>query len=108
MKDMDEDDDFEGIDDLDELDDLAPPPSKKRGRKSFEYDEQDDDVGYEEDGFFDEDGKAFDDEQGPIPPICLMCAKNGEGGEQDAFCKSTREDQIDEDEFICGDYEPLE
>ncbi len=106
MKDLDEDD-FDDIDDLDELDDLAPPP-KKRGRKSFEFDDQDDDSGFDEDGLFDEDGKTYDDEQGPIPPICLMCSKNGEGGEQETFCKSTREDQIDEDEFICGDYEPLE
>jgi hypothetical protein len=109
MKDMDEDDfdEIDDLNDLDELDDLAPSP-KKRGRKSFGHSEQDDEGGYDEDSFFDDDGKAYDDEQGPIPPICLMCAKNGEGGEQDAFCKSTREDQIDEDEFICGDYEPLE
>lgn len=107
MKDMDEDD-FEEIDDLDELDDLAPPPPKKRGRKSYEVDDQDEDGGFDEDVLFDEDGKPYDDEHGVIPPICLMCGKNGEPGEQDAFCKTTREDQLDEDEFICGDYEPLE
>ncbi|HEX2956485.1 MAG TPA: hypothetical protein VHO70_06630 [Chitinispirillaceae bacterium] len=105
MNDMDEDD-FDEIDDLDESDDLAPPP-KKRGRKSYEFDDADE-GGFDEEGFFDEDGKAFDEEQGPIPPICMMCSKNGEGGEQNAFCKSMREDQVDEDEFICGDYEPVE
>jgi hypothetical protein len=107
MKDMDEED-FDAIDDLEDLDHFSAPVPKKRGRKTSDEDDVDDVGMYDEDGFFDEDGKAYDEELGPIPPICMMCKKNGEPGEQDTFCKSTREDQIDEDEFICGDYEPIE
>jgi hypothetical protein len=107
MSDMDEED-FEGVDDIEDVEDFSAPPPKKRGRKMFEEDDLDEGGALDEEGFFDDEGKVYDDEQGPIPPICLMCRKNGEPGEQEIFCKSTREDQIDEDEFICGDYEPLE
>jgi hypothetical protein len=107
MKDM-EEDDFEGVDDIEDLDELSAPPPKKRGRKTFDDDELDDDGMYDDENFFNDEIKAYDDDQEPIPPICLMCSKNGEPGEQESFCKSTREDQVDEDEFICGDYEPLE
>ncbi|MBN1600090.1 MAG: hypothetical protein JW915_00710 [Chitinispirillaceae bacterium] len=108
MKDI-EEDDFEDGDDIEDLDEYSTPPPKKRGvRKTFNDDDMDDDGMFDEDGFFNDEIKGYDDEQEPIPPICLMCSKNGEPGDQEGFCKSIREDQVDEDEFICGDYEPLE
>lgn len=58
------------------------------------------------DGFYLDDGTKVDPNLVPKPGLCLTCAKDNDPREE-MLCTLNRIDQMDDDDFICGAYEPI-
>lgn len=60
------------------------------------------------DGFtlWDDDGSRIDPNLVPKPALCSTCANDGDP-EQEMLCTLTRLDQMDEEGFECGAFQPL-
>ncbi len=56
--------------------------------------------------FFNDDGTEVNPDLIPKPSLCISCKKDGLGGEEDILCTLNRMDQLGNDEFVCGAYEP--
>ena len=55
--------------------------------------------------FFHDDGTEVNPDLIPKPSLCISCKKDGLRDEE-ILCNLNRMDQLGEDEFICGAYEP--
>lgn len=57
------------------------------------------------DGFFNDDGRAFEPDLIAKPDLCVSCAKDG-APKEEVPCALTRADQRGEDVFLCFGYVP--
>jgi hypothetical protein len=57
--------------------------------------------------FYDDDGTEVNPDLIPKPLLCISCKKDGIRNEE-ILCNLNRMDQLGDDEFICGAYEPSE
>lgn len=64
-----------------------------------------DDEIYKNGGYFDDDGNKLDPDIIPKPGLCLVCA-NEDNPYELVLCNLNRLDQVGEDEFKCGSFEP--
>ncbi|MGB8490414.1 MAG: hypothetical protein WCE64_05100 [Bacteroidales bacterium] len=59
-------------------------------------------------GIFDDDGYEINPDLIKKPPLCSLCRKNYEPEfEDEIFCNLNRNDQRDNDKFICHSYEQI-
>ena len=58
--------------------------------------------------FYNDDGTEVNSDLIPKPSLCISCKKDGLPGNEEILCNLNRMDQLGEDEFICGAYEPRE
>ena len=58
--------------------------------------------------FFNDDGTEVNPDLIPKPSLCVSCKKDELSGEEEILCNLNRMDQLGNDEFICGAYEPKE
>ena len=56
-------------------------------------------------GIFDDDGNKVNPNLIPKPSLCVMCAKDGDPGEE-ILCTLNRMGREDGEEFKCGAYVP--
>ena len=64
-----------------------------------------DDEIYKNGGYFDDNGNKLDPDIIPKPGLCLVCA-NEDNPHELVLCNLNRLDQVGEDEFKCGSFEP--
>lgn len=56
--------------------------------------------------FYHDDGTEVNPNLIPKPSLCITCKSDGLPGTEDILCTLNRMDQLGEEEFKCGAYEP--
>lgn len=59
-------------------------------------------------GFYDDDGTKIDPESVPVPNLCVICKKHmADDWEENLLCLMNRNDQRNNEDFICGAFEKI-